>query len=88
MRFILLSLLVLVNSYTLPNQKYNSLLIRKSKCFSDEYIYLKNKIKRFENIKRRMQNLTNQHLKTIKEIVDEEYSTEWDFYNKSWVIKN
>jgi hypothetical protein len=88
MRFILLSLLVLVNSYTLLIHKYNSLLIIKSKCFSDEYIYLKNKIKRFEKIKRKMMILTDQNLKTIKEIVDEEYSTEWDFYNKSWVIKN
>ena len=88
MRFILLSLLVLVNSYTLPNHKYNSLLIRKSKYFNDEFIYLKNKIKRLENIKRKMINLTNQNLKTIKEIVDEEYSTEWDFYNESWIVKN
>lgn len=85
MRFILFSLLALVNGFTLP--KYTSIM-RKNKCFDDEYIYLKNKIRKFENIKNKMLILTNQNLKTIKEIVEEDHSTEWDFHNQTWTNKN
>ena len=84
MRFILFSLLSLVHGFTLS--RYSSIIMRKNKCFDDECIYLKNKIKKLENIK--MLILTNQNLKTIKEIIEEEYSTEWDFHNQTWSSKN
>ena len=86
MRFILLSLLVLVNGYTLP--RHNSLTVKKSKCFEDEIGYLQNKIRKLENIKNKMLVLTNQNFKAIKEIIEEEYSTEWDYYNETWVDNN
>jgi len=91
MRFIILSLFVLASGYTLP--RHNSLTVRKSKCFKDEFKYLQNKIKKFENIKNKMLILTNQNLKTIKDIIEEdiieeEYSTEWDYYNETWVENN
>ena len=83
MRIIFFSLLFLVNGFNLP--KYTSII--KNKYFNDEYIYIKNKIKKFENIKNKIKNLTNENIKTIKEIVDEEISTEWDFYNETWIKK-
>ena len=83
MRFILFSLfslLTLVNSFTLPRR--SSI---RNKCFDDEIIYLKNKIGKLRNIKNKMLILTEQNLKNIKEIVEEEYSTEWDYYNRTWL---
>ncbi len=82
MRIILFSLLVIVNGFTLQRQK--PLFVMKNKCFDDEIIYLRNKISRLEN---RMIELTNNNLISIKQIVEEEYSTEWDFYNQTWTTK-
>jgi hypothetical protein len=80
MRFILFSLLALVNGYILPK---HSSIIMKNKCFNDEYIYLKNKIRKLETIRNKILILTEQNLKNIKEIVEEEYSTEWDYHNRT-----
>lgn len=85
MRIIFLSLLTIVNSFIFPRHK--SFFIIKNNCFDDEIIYLKNKISRLENIKNKMIELTNNNLRSIKEIIDEEYSTEWDFYNQTWTTK-
>jgi hypothetical protein len=80
MKIILLTLFSLVNSYFIPNHR--SLVITKNKKWSEQDIerfmdleqyYLKNKIKKLENIRNK-----------IKELIDEEYSTEWDFYNQTW----
>jgi hypothetical protein len=87
MRIILLSLLVLANGYILPRYRNNIIFIKsttKSKCFDDEIIYLKNKLKRLENVKNKIEQIIDQNLNTIKEIIEEEYSTEWDFYNQTW----
>ncbi len=81
MRFILFSLLSLVNGFSLPKQPS---IIIKNKYFDDEIIYLKNKIRKFENIKNKILILSEQNLKNIKEIVEEEYSTEWDYHNRTW----
>lgn len=84
MRIILFNLLFFVNGFNLL--RTNSIILKK-KCFNDEYLYLKNKIKKFENIKSKILVLTNENIKTIKEIIEEEYSTEWDFHNETWINK-
>ena len=86
MKFIILFLITTVNSYIIPR----SLVVMKSeKCFDKKFNYLKKKIKKLENIKRKIIDLTNDNFKIIKEIIEEdfkenEYSSEWDFYNETW----
>jgi hypothetical protein len=91
MRIILFFLFTVVNSYIMPR----SLVIMKNdNCVNQQFNYLKKKIKKLENIKRKIIDLTNDNFKIIKQLIEEdfpeiktlenEYSTEWDFYNETW----
>ena len=91
MRFILFFLISKVTSYIIPKQRY--LIMKSDQCFEQKYNYLKKRINKLENIKRKIIELTNDNFKIIKQIIEdipeienleEEYSTEWDFYNQTW----
>ena len=93
MRIILFFLLTVVNSYMMPR---SFIVMRSEKCFDQNHNlnYLRKKIKKLENIKRKIIDLTNDNFKIIKELIEEdfseikslenEYSTEWDYHNETW----
>ena len=91
MRLIIFFLLTVVNSYIMPR---SLVVMRSEKCFDQKCNYLRKKIKKLENIKRKIIDLTNDNFKIIKELIEEdfseinslenEYSTEWDFHNETW----
>lgn len=94
MRFILLTLFTLVNCY-LP--KHRTLIILNNRCFNQnnekyksliyqEKNYLKKRIRKLEIIKNKIIGLANDNLKYIKEIIEDDHSTEWDFYNETWKL--
>jgi hypothetical protein len=93
MRCILFILLTIVNGYIIPKQR-NLIIMQSEKYFEQKYSYLRKKIKRLEGIKRKIIDLTNDNFRIIKQLIEEdvpeirtfeeEYSTEWDFYNQTW----
>lgn len=71
---IVLSLLGLVNGYTFPR----TLSMIRNNSQLDFY---KNKIKKLEKVKQEILMLSKQKL---KEILEEEYATEWDYHNQTY----
>lgn len=91
MRIIIFFLLTVVNSYIMSR---SLVVMRSEKCFDKKVNYLRKKINKLENIKRKIIDLTNDNFKIIKELIEEdfseikslenEYSTEWDYHNETW----
>ena len=84
MIIIFLSLLTIIHSYVVPNPR--SSFIFNNKCFDKEYKIYRNIIYLKQNYsKNKIIKLNKENFKNNKFTIDEdEFSTEWDYYNQSW----
>ena len=82
MRIILLSLLVLANGYYLP--KKLTIMKNNNSNLEQNLDFCKTKIKKLERVKQKIIDLSNQNIKYLQNILEEEYATEWDFHNQTY----
>lgn len=86
MNFIIFILFTVANSFTSSNQK--SSRIKDNNCFGNKKSYLINRIKKLENLRRKIILLSDESVKIVKEITNENIKIIKDMNNENMRIIN